>query len=78
MSNSEVSTETIVRIDDAVPQPPARPWPRSRLLNVWVDNLSMAQLMDKLDEGFVCTLNPDQVSKRRKASAMSLAETTGD
>jgi exopolysaccharide biosynthesis WecB/TagA/CpsF family protein len=61
MNRSEVSTESLVRIDDAVPQPPARPWPRSRLLNVWVDNLSMSQLIDKLDEGFVCTLNPDQV-----------------
>ncbi|CAG0932153.1 N-acetylglucosaminyldiphosphoundecaprenol N-acetyl-beta-D-mannosaminyltransferase [Planctomycetaceae bacterium] len=44
---------------DAVPPP--RPWPRSRLLNVWVDNLSMAQMLEKLDAGFICTLNPDQV-----------------
>lgn len=39
--------------------PPMRPWPRSRLLNVWVDNLSMKQLMETLKEGVVFTLNPD-------------------
>ena len=45
----------------AVPQPPAAPWPRSRMLNVWVDNLSMKQLMERLDEGIVFTLNPDHL-----------------
>ena len=35
--------------------------PRSRLLNVWVDNLSMAELMAALDQGIVWTLNPDHV-----------------
>ena len=59
--SQSVSTVSAVCIDDAVPQPPARPWPRSRMLNVWVDDLTMSQLMAKLDEGFVCTLNPDQV-----------------
>ena len=46
---------------DSVPQPPAAPWPRSRILNVWVDNLSMKQLMATLDEGVVFTLNPDHL-----------------
>ena len=45
----------------AVPQPPAAPWPRSRMLNVWVDDLSMKQLMAKLEEGIVFTLNPDHL-----------------
>ena len=31
------------------------------MLNVWVDNLSMKQLMTKLDEGIVFTLNPDHL-----------------
>src|SRR5580765_8421533 len=44
-----------------VEQPPARPWPRSRLLNVWVDDLTMAQLMHHLDRGMVFTLNPDHL-----------------
>lgn len=52
-----------------VPAPPTRPWLRSRLLNVWVDNLSMAELMTRLDEslndtrgtGIVFTLNPDHL-----------------
>ena len=45
----------------AAPQPPHAPWPRMHMLNVWVDNLSMTQLMDKLDEGVVFTLNPDHL-----------------
>ena len=47
--------------DDPVPQPPAAPWPRSRMLNVWVDNLNMKQLMATLNEGVVFTLNPDHL-----------------
>lgn len=39
--------------------PPPRPWPRSRLLNIWVDNLTMNELMQRLDSGVVFTLNPD-------------------
>ena len=31
------------------------------MLNVWVDNLSMNQLMHKLDQGLVFTLNPDHL-----------------
>ena len=38
-----------------------RSWPRSRLLNVWVDNLGMAELMAVLDQGIVWTLNPDHL-----------------
>jgi len=41
--------------------PPARAWPRSRLLNVWVDDLTMSQLMEKLHRGMVFTLNPDHL-----------------
>ena len=44
-----------------LPQPPPRPWPRARLLNVWVDNLSMAELLARLDHGIVWTLNPDHL-----------------
>ena len=47
--------------NDAVPQPPPRPWPRSRMLNVWVDSLSMSELMATLDAGIVWTLNPDHL-----------------
>jgi N-acetylglucosaminyldiphosphoundecaprenol N-acetyl-beta-D-mannosaminyltransferase len=39
--------------------PPSRPWPRSRLLNVWVDDLTMQQLMQRLESGILLTLNPD-------------------
>jgi N-acetylglucosaminyldiphosphoundecaprenol N-acetyl-beta-D-mannosaminyltransferase len=47
--------------DNLLPQPPARPWPRSRMLNVWVDDLSMKQLMLTLKTGVVFTLNPDHL-----------------
>lgn len=60
-SDSLIDTLPIGGDDDAVPQPPARPWPRSRMLNVWVDNLSMTELMSTLDEGIVWTLNPDHL-----------------
>jgi exopolysaccharide biosynthesis WecB/TagA/CpsF family protein len=42
-------------------EPPRRPWPRSRLLNVWVDDLTMSELMRTLDAGMVFTLNPDHL-----------------
>ena len=36
-------------------------WSRSRMLNVWVDNLGMDELLDRLKEGMVFTLNPDHI-----------------
>jgi N-acetylglucosaminyldiphosphoundecaprenol N-acetyl-beta-D-mannosaminyltransferase len=41
--------------------PPPKPWPRSRMLNVWVDNLSLNELLGCLDSGVVFTLNPDHL-----------------
>lgn len=62
MNESDSLTKAVTMTDnDAVPQPPPRPWPRSRMLNVWVDNLSMGELMHTLDEGIVWTLNPDHL-----------------
>jgi N-acetylglucosaminyldiphosphoundecaprenol N-acetyl-beta-D-mannosaminyltransferase len=48
---------------------PTRPWPRSRLLNVWVDNLRMAELMQRLDHGIVFTLNPDHLFHLQRNAA---------
>lgn len=39
----------------------ARSWPRSRMLNVWIDNLSMSELMQELTSGVLFTLNPDHI-----------------
>jgi len=36
-------------------------WPRARMLNVWIDNLTMNELLAELDEGIVWTLNPDHL-----------------
>jgi exopolysaccharide biosynthesis WecB/TagA/CpsF family protein len=41
--------------------PPPRPWPRRRLLNIWVDDLTMDELMQRLDAGVVCTANLDHL-----------------
>src|ERR1044072_5532950 len=38
-----------------------QPWRRSRLLNAWVDDLTMSQLIDRLHEGILFTLNPDHL-----------------
>ena len=40
---------------------PPRPWPRSPLLNVWVDNLNMQELMQEATAGVIFTLNPDHL-----------------
>ena len=40
---------------------PQRPWPRSKMLNVWVDNLSLEELLKELDAGVVFTLNLDHL-----------------
>ncbi len=42
-------------------RPSNRPWSRSRMLNVLIDDLSMPQLLEKLDSGVVFTLNLDHL-----------------
>ena len=46
-------------MNPAPPQP--RPWPRARILNVWVDDLRLDELLARLDHGVVFTLNPDHL-----------------
>jgi len=41
-------------------------WKRSRLLNIWVDDLTMTQLLSELKEGIVFTLNPDHLFHLQK------------
>ena len=36
-------------------------WSRSRILNAWVDSLSVAEIVDRLEEGVLFTLNPDHL-----------------
>jgi exopolysaccharide biosynthesis WecB/TagA/CpsF family protein len=49
----------MTEIDDN--PPPPRPWPRRRLLNIWVDDLTMNELLQRLDAGVVCTANLDHL-----------------
>jgi N-acetylglucosaminyldiphosphoundecaprenol N-acetyl-beta-D-mannosaminyltransferase len=38
-----------------------RRWHRSRILNAWVDSLTVQELVEELDEGILFTLNPDHL-----------------
>ena len=48
-----------MKTSPATPGIASRHWNRSRLLNVWVDDLSMSELIANLDAGTVHTLNLD-------------------
>lgn len=36
-------------------------WKKCRILNAWVDDLTVEQVVDRLDEGVLWTLNPDHL-----------------
>src|SRR3954452_3248821 len=38
-----------------------RRWHRSRILNAWVDSLTVQEIIEELDEGILFTLNPDHL-----------------
>ena len=38
-----------------------RRWHRSRILNAWVDSLTVQEIVEELDEGVLFTLNPDHL-----------------
>ena len=38
-----------------------RRWHRSRILNAWVDSLTVQEIVEELDEGILFTLNPDHL-----------------
>lgn len=44
-----------------VGRPPAEQWRKCRILNAWVDDLTVEQVVDRLDEGILWTLNPDHL-----------------
>ena len=55
-----------------------RPWGRSPLLNIWVDNLSMSELMHELRAGVVFTLNPDHLYHLQRNEAFLQAYRKAD
>ncbi|MFO1338052.1 MAG: WecB/TagA/CpsF family glycosyltransferase [Burkholderiaceae bacterium] len=59
---------------------PARPWPRPPLLNVWADDLTMAELLDRLDTngGLVFTVNPDHLYHLQTNAAFTAAYRQAD
>lgn len=38
-----------------------QPWRRSRILNAWVDSLTVSEIVQRLDEGTLFTVNPDHL-----------------
>jgi N-acetylglucosaminyldiphosphoundecaprenol N-acetyl-beta-D-mannosaminyltransferase len=44
-----------------------RRWLRSRLLNAWVDNLALEDLLDLLDEGVLFTINPEHLYQLQRS-----------
>lgn len=50
-------SEAVVQIS----RPAFPSWTRSRILNAWVDSLTVEQIVDRLDEGILFTLNPDHL-----------------
>jgi len=59
---------------------PARTWRRVPLLNVWADDLTMGQLLDRLDAdgGLVFTINPDHLYHLQTNAAFVSAYRTAD
>jgi N-acetylglucosaminyldiphosphoundecaprenol N-acetyl-beta-D-mannosaminyltransferase len=57
-----------------------RPWPRVPLLNVWADDLTMEQLLDRLDAegGLVFTVNPDHLYHLQSNAAFVSAYRSAD
>jgi exopolysaccharide biosynthesis WecB/TagA/CpsF family protein len=51
-------------------------WRQSRLLNAWVDALTIPEIIDRLDEGMLFTLNPDHLYhlQRNKDFAAAYAD----
>lgn len=59
---------------------PSRPWRRVPLLNVWADDLTQAQLLDRLDAdgGLVFTANPDHLCHLQANAAFVAAYRSAD
>lgn len=57
-----------------------RAWPRVPLLNVWADDLTQAQLLDRLDAegGLVYTINPDHLYHLQYNAAFTAAYRNAD
>ena len=45
------------------------PWRKCRILNAWVDDLTVEQIVDRLDEGILWTLNPDHLYHLQRNAA---------
>jgi N-acetylglucosaminyldiphosphoundecaprenol N-acetyl-beta-D-mannosaminyltransferase len=50
-------------VNNVLPVSSARfePWKKCRILNGWVDDLTVEQVVDRLEEGMLWTLNPDHL-----------------
>jgi N-acetylglucosaminyldiphosphoundecaprenol N-acetyl-beta-D-mannosaminyltransferase len=48
-------------------------WRRSRILNAWVDSLTVAEIVERLDVGTLFTLNPDHLYHLQRNPAFAAA-----
>jgi len=48
-------------------------WKQSRLLNAWVDALTIPEIVERLDEGMLFTLNPDHLYHLQRNPAFAAA-----
>jgi N-acetylglucosaminyldiphosphoundecaprenol N-acetyl-beta-D-mannosaminyltransferase len=48
-------------------------WYRSRLLNAWVDNLTIPEIVERLDAGILFTANPDHLYHLQRNSEFAAA-----
>ena len=58
---SEPCVESLTTASDETFSIPSKRWKRSPILNVWVDDLNMQEVLEELDSGIVFTLNPDHL-----------------
>lgn len=56
-----------------VARPGLGEWRQSRLLNAWVDSLTIEEIVDRLDEGTLFTLNPDHLYHLQRNAAFAEA-----
>lgn len=54
-------------------QQAGRRWRRARILNAWVDDLTVEQLIERMDRGMLFTLNPDHAYHLQRNPAFAAA-----
>ena len=59
--------------DTEVRSKKGRRWRRSRILNAWVDSLTVEDILDLLDEGVLFTINPEHLYQLQRSQEFAKA-----